>query len=211
MKKIIYFSLCLMFILTSCSTGNVHDYIIASQQADCTGVAPQKCLLVKKGNATEWEYFYSTIEGFNYEPNYEYRIKVKEEKLANVPADASSIKYSLVKQMSKTAKTSENLPVVMSQTQKEYQCTAKVLEVQKESIGRGAAQGKMEVIVVKMRISSSVSPEIKEGSTVYAELVPSPTVMPVVNREYVFKAKNLHPAHAKGVYLLETNVMDLVH
>lgn len=48
MKKIIYFSLCLMFVLTSCSTGNVHDYIIASQEADCTGVAPQKCLLVKK-------------------------------------------------------------------------------------------------------------------------------------------------------------------
>jgi hypothetical protein len=33
--------------------------------------------------------------------------------------------------------------------------------------------------------------------------------MPVIGREYVFKAKNMHPAYAKGIYMLETNVWDL--
>jgi hypothetical protein len=85
-------------------------YTIASQTADCMGVAPQKCLLVKKADATEWQYFYSPIEGFIHEDGYEYVLEIREEKQKNPPADASSIKYTLVKTVSKTKKISENLP-----------------------------------------------------------------------------------------------------
>ncbi|MDR1054340.1 MAG: DUF4377 domain-containing protein [Prevotellaceae bacterium] len=35
------------------------------------------------------------MEGFNYEEDYEYEREVKEEKLENVPANASSIRYIL--------------------------------------------------------------------------------------------------------------------
>lgn len=110
MKTIIYLSVLLLVFMTSCNTEETVKYTIASQNADCIGVAPQKCLLVKKENSTDWEFFYSNIEGFNYESGYEYILEVKEEKVENVPADASSIKYILVKEVSKVEKVSDNLP-----------------------------------------------------------------------------------------------------
>lgn len=212
MKNLIYLSMSLLFVLASCAQGDTVKYTVASQTGDCVGVAPQQCLLIKKGDATEWEYFYSNIEGFNYESGYEYVLEVQESKLENVPADASSIKYVLVKEISKVAKTSENLPVppASETVQAKYQFGGKVLSVEKESVGRSAAAGQFEVTVVKLRVTHSANEEIKAGDVVYCELIASPRVMPVVDREYIFKAKELHPAHAKGKYMLETDVMDLV-
>ncbi|WP_430613824.1 DUF4377 domain-containing protein [Flavobacterium sp. JP2137] len=197
-------------LLGSCNSGNLYEYTIASQDVDCMGVAPQKCLLVKKGTSTEWEYFYSPIEGFTYEPNFEYTLQLRIEDVPNTPQDASSVKYTLVKELKKEAKTSENLPIATNQQQRfAFEGTAKVLALEKEPIGSRAAQGRREVVVAKLEISSSTNPAIKSGSIVYAELVASPTVMPVIDREYVFTTKDLHPAHAKGIYLLDTNAMDL--
>lgn len=79
-------------------------FTIASKLVDCTGVGPMKCMQVKEGDATEWTFFYAGIEGFTYEEGYEYVVEVKREKLEIVPADASSIKYTLVKEISKTKK-----------------------------------------------------------------------------------------------------------
>ena len=74
---------------------------MASKQVDCTGVGKQKCYLVKEGEAKIWSYMYQSVEGFTYEPGYEYVLKVKKEKVANPPADASSIRYILEKVVSK--------------------------------------------------------------------------------------------------------------
>ena len=73
-------------------------YRINSYRVPCTGVAPMECLQVQREGSEDWELFYSAIEGFQFEPGYLYRIRVREEKLdpARVPADASSIKYTLV-------------------------------------------------------------------------------------------------------------------
>ena len=57
-----------------------------------------------------WNLFYSQIEGFSYEPGYEYVLQVRKEKIDNPPADGSSIRYRLVKVVSKTQKESEGLP-----------------------------------------------------------------------------------------------------
>lgn len=208
MKKLIYF-LPFLVVLSSCSTKDTVRFTVASTTADCVGVAPQKCLLVKKGDTTEWEFFYSAIEGFNYEPGYEYVLDVKETKVENVPADASAIKYELVKEVSKLAKTSENLPAA-ALVEQTYQWGGRVLEVKEENIGRGAAEGKMTVTVVKLEVTHTSTDAMQPGEVIYCELIQSPRVMPVVGREYVFKSKSLHPAHAKGVYFLETDVMDLV-
>ena len=109
-----FFSLLLVLslLVISCAKDkNVFRYIVASEKGDCVGVAPRKCLLVKKGDAIEWTNFYSNIEGFEYKPGHEYVLDVKEEKLDPVPADASSIKFTLVKVVSKKEKRSENLPL----------------------------------------------------------------------------------------------------
>ncbi len=109
MKKVLFILFLFMpFLLWQCTTtSNITRYVIASTQIDCMGVGPQKCMMVKKGDATNWEIFYGNIDGFNYEPGYEYVLDVKEEKIENPPADGSSIKYILVKQVSKIAKTSK--------------------------------------------------------------------------------------------------------
>ncbi|SHK81748.1 DUF4377 domain-containing protein [Chryseobacterium polytrichastri] len=99
-----------VFAITQCTTaskaasGDEKTFIVGPQTADCTGVAPMKCLQVKETPSGEWTNFYTNIEGFTYEPGYEYVLKVKTEKIQNPPMDGSSIKYTLVKQVSKTKK-----------------------------------------------------------------------------------------------------------
>lgn len=44
-----------------------------------------------------WKKFYSTIDGFNYQPGFIYDLKVLVEPIDNPPADASSFKYTLQK------------------------------------------------------------------------------------------------------------------
>lgn len=64
----------------------------------CEGVAPMDCMQVKIGKDKEWQNFYNTIEGFTYEPGYEYRLKVvKTAREGNIPADASKYTYKLKK------------------------------------------------------------------------------------------------------------------
>jgi heat shock protein HslJ len=77
---------------------------VNSYRVDCVGVGPMKCMLIQKGETLEegeWQNFYSKIEGFEYEPGFIYKLKVKEEQLENVPADASSIKYILIEVLEK--------------------------------------------------------------------------------------------------------------
>ncbi|NDW18359.1 DUF4377 domain-containing protein [Dysgonomonas sp. 216] len=113
MNRLLLYLVIVLF-LGSCSSSK-HDnelLIIASEQGDCVGVAPMKCLLVKNEEQSEWQFFYNSIEGFNYEPGYEYVIEVKSEVIESPAADQSSIRYILVKEVSKTKKKSENLPTL---------------------------------------------------------------------------------------------------
>ena len=75
---------------------------VGSELADCTGVAPQKCMLVKENPDDEYVMFYDQIAGFEYEEGYEYELLVQVEKVENPPADASNLKYTLVEEVSKT-------------------------------------------------------------------------------------------------------------
>lgn len=113
MKKIpLILALIISFI--SCEDNNEaaeKTMIIASQKVDCVGVAPQQCLLIKANENQNWEYLYDSIINFNYEEGFEYEVLVLEEQVENPAQDASSIKYTLIKVISKIEKTSENIPV----------------------------------------------------------------------------------------------------
>ena len=78
---------------------------VAPKLVDCVGVVPQKCMLVREKGEQKFTYFYDTIEGFDYEPGYKYKLRVRKTPIANPPMDASSIKWTLVKQLSKTPAT----------------------------------------------------------------------------------------------------------
>jgi len=111
MYKLILSLFSVVLFLGSCSgTKNIEKMTIASEYGDCVGVMPMKCLLIKVNNQANWEFLYAGIEGFEYEPGYEYVLEVKKETIENPAADQSSIKYILVKEVSKVQKTSENLP-----------------------------------------------------------------------------------------------------
>ena len=102
-------ALLLSLITFSCGTSKKDQmdtvtYWVNSYRVPCTGVAPMECLQVRKEGSENWQFFYSSIIGFEYEPGYLCRIRVREEKRdpAQVPADASSIKYTLVSVEEKT-------------------------------------------------------------------------------------------------------------
>ena len=73
--------------------------VVEPRLVDCVGVVPQRCMVV------DGEYFYGAIEGFTYEEGYTYTLEVRIEELPEdeVPADGSSLKYYLVRQVSKVA------------------------------------------------------------------------------------------------------------
>lgn len=100
-------------VLLSCSASQdtIKLTVASEKRMASAGAGTMEVYLVKKGDAVDWTYFYNEIEGFNYEAGYEYVLNVKEEKVEEpIPADASSLKYTLIKEVSKTQKTSDNLP-----------------------------------------------------------------------------------------------------
>ena len=98
-------------LMASCATqkhttSNPQIYWVNSLKVPCTGVAPMQCLQVQKNESIEkgkWLNFYSPIEGFKFETGYIYKLSVSEEKInpAQVPAEGSSMKYTLVEVLEK--------------------------------------------------------------------------------------------------------------
>lgn len=100
--------------LSSCKSSNqkpntnneeVSTIWINATKAKCNaGLMDKECYLIKKDKSQEkWEFMSDEIEGFQYEEGYEYEIMIRTEKIANPPMDASSLKYSLLKVISKTS------------------------------------------------------------------------------------------------------------
>lgn len=75
---------------------------IGPKLEDCEGERPMKCMMIRKSAKAQWEYFYDGIEGFKYKEGFNYILMVREIQVKNPPVDGSSIRYVLVKQVSKT-------------------------------------------------------------------------------------------------------------
>jgi len=68
---------------------------VSAETRPCTGVAPMTCLQVREKESDPWQLHYSGIADFEPQPGIEYRLRIIEEKVANPPADASSIRWTL--------------------------------------------------------------------------------------------------------------------
>ncbi len=109
MKQTLF--LAVLFFTFSCTSHKEKDtnnfiYWVNSSKSTCSGTGNRQCLVVQKGdtiNPESWQLFYSKIEGFEFEPGYIYKLKVNEKQLTkeDVPADASSIEYTLIKVLEK--------------------------------------------------------------------------------------------------------------
>lgn len=94
MRKIL--AVLALLVAAGCGEDRVVLYV-GSERVPCTGVAEQQCLLVRRDPDDDWEYFYDGIRGFDYEEGYEYTILVRRERVDPVAADASSIRYTLIR------------------------------------------------------------------------------------------------------------------
>lgn len=97
-----------VILFFSCSTNTDKIILVASTQANCTGVAPQKCLQIKEIGQTDWSFLYQAIEGFDYVEGFYYKLKVEVSEVENPEADASSLHYKLIEIIEKS-KTPFNL------------------------------------------------------------------------------------------------------
>ncbi|PQB03692.1 DUF4377 domain-containing protein [Aureitalea marina] len=64
------------------------------------GAAKIQCYLINRSkdpNTGEWEYFYSSIDGFEIKQGVRQLIRVRVDTVYNPPADGSSLKYTLLK------------------------------------------------------------------------------------------------------------------
>ena len=116
--KYAFFAAVALVVISSSACGGASDAVTTPSSPDraltfntlqvaparvvCTGAGPQLCLQVRESSSDPWGLFYGTIIGFDYEPGYLYEIRVMEEKVANPPADGSSVSVTLVNIMSKT-------------------------------------------------------------------------------------------------------------
>ena len=94
--------LCSALLLSACqSTPTTQTLYVQDKLADCVGVAPMKCMQVRSQPGESWSLFYQQIEGFTFEPGFRYQLEVSKEQLADVPADAPSVRYQLIKVVNK--------------------------------------------------------------------------------------------------------------
>jgi hypothetical protein len=69
---------------------------VAPQRVSCQGVAPQECLRVREHPDTAWALFYQSIDGFEFEPGFDYTLRVAVRAIRNPPQDGSSLEYRLL-------------------------------------------------------------------------------------------------------------------
>jgi len=75
---------------------------VAAYEVECVGVGPQKCLLVSTNPAEDWEYLYSGIRGFTFEPGFNWRLRVRRLAVKDPAADANSSQLVLLEILEKT-------------------------------------------------------------------------------------------------------------
>lgn len=102
--------------LEACASPSAHIYWVSGSKAECSaGAGKMQCLRVSPNadlRQAKWQYFYAPIEGFVFEEGFLKKIEVQATPLdpKTVPAGASSIRYTLIKELEKVADDSANHP-----------------------------------------------------------------------------------------------------
>ncbi|EYS96951.1 heat shock protein HslJ [Cupriavidus sp. SK-4] len=87
----------------SVEAGGVEKVVyIDSQRVECSGVGKMTCYRWRESPEAPWQLWYGPIEGLDFEPGVAYTLRVREYQVPNPPADASSIRWQLLKVESRT-------------------------------------------------------------------------------------------------------------
>jgi len=68
---------------------------IAADKKDCVGMFPTKCLQIRESKSEPWKLLYWGIEGFDYVPGIEYRLRIKEDQVPRPLQDQASVVWYL--------------------------------------------------------------------------------------------------------------------
>ena len=90
-------SLVLSAALAGCSESTDTTRLwIGAERVECESVASMMCLEIAESEDGDYQLFYDTIEGFDYQEGTSYVIDVSITEVENPPADASSLQYTRV-------------------------------------------------------------------------------------------------------------------
>ena len=89
------------------SERRVQDVVVGPQLLPCHGVGPQLCMQVRPYASPVWEYFDGEIEGFAFEPGFEYVIRIERTVRKNPAPDGSIYRFRLIDVIKKTPVPSE--------------------------------------------------------------------------------------------------------
>jgi hypothetical protein len=67
-----------------------------SQRVTCSGVGVQSCYRFRESPDAPWQLWYGPIEGLDFEPGTAYKLRVRETRISNPAADASTIRWQLL-------------------------------------------------------------------------------------------------------------------
>ena len=118
----ILFIACLISVASCTSDDDVEIVTLKVNHYKQSGNAlmPNQFLLVQEEAAIDgddWYFFYSGIEGFDYELGYVYTLKVEKEIIGNPMADGGSINYKLIEEIGKEKVASEiSFEILLSRT-----------------------------------------------------------------------------------------------
>ena len=87
--------------LIGLSEDNIEILIIGPYRTTCVGAFPQKCYLEFNEESQRWEFFYESIQGFDFTPGYIYKLKVRLEDRGTEIQDVGRYAYHLVEIISK--------------------------------------------------------------------------------------------------------------
>ncbi|MDY7020686.1 MAG: DUF4377 domain-containing protein [Cyanobacteriota bacterium] len=90
-------------VKTVSSTTEERVVYVDSKTVPCTGVVCQECLQVRESSEDEWVLFYDAITGFDYEPGYDYTIRIAETITNDPSANPPLLQWSLIEIISKTS------------------------------------------------------------------------------------------------------------
>ena len=185
------FLLSFVFLFSSCE--DTKKVFIASYQSDCIGLAPQKCLLFKENLADKWSLFYDTIEGFKYEEGYVYKLEVTVKEIEDPPADGSSLRYSLVKVLSKekVQTIAQNIP------DKTPKIQDNVIHVEYQALSRGSFY---QIKINKNTIEKTADRNLKNVSSKKCSKEDWNTIIALLNSINMEEISTLEAPTAKRLF-----------
>ena len=98
--KMRLFLMAAIAVLCACGGDHTETLTLGPYEVRCQGFVEQDCFLEYNADSGRWEFFYESIQGFNFEPGYFYTLEVRLEDRGPIQ-DAGRYSYHLVKVIDK--------------------------------------------------------------------------------------------------------------